>query len=112
MTEPANPDVWEPKDSPPENLLLVSIERDRDKVVLKPLAGAERVLGAAVHESPDAAVLVDDTLPITEAYTQMEHAGLKVFCRTRDGSDAMSFFLLRGANAVVAFNAHLRAATR
>ena len=111
MTEPANPDKWEPMKTQAENLLVVSIERHLDAKILKALKRAERILGPALLLSPSSPVQMDHALPIADVYRQMDECGVKACYYTGAGKDDMSFFFFAGRNAVIAFDTHLRAVT-
>ncbi|MEP6810776.1 MAG: hypothetical protein ABI992_11075 [Chthoniobacterales bacterium] len=110
MTEPANPDAWEPLGYLPQDLFLISIERSWDKKILRALAQLEREGMAVAHATAAAAplVIIDEAGLIADVYDQMAAAELTVFTKTGDDVDSMSFFFIRGEAAVRAFDRELR----
>lgn len=112
MTEPENPDAWEPMKVLPENLLMVSIERHLDARILKALQQAEAVCGETQHAATCPAVRIDFELPLADVYEQMTRAEIGSFALTYPGKDDPSFFFLRGEAAIRAFDAELRKVTR
>ena len=112
MTEPENPDTWEPMKAFPQNLLLFSLARHADAVILTALEQARDVLGEVRHASAFLLVRVNEHRPLADVYAQMERAGILSFAWTNPGPDDPSFFFLRGAAAVKAFDRGLRIATR
>jgi len=112
MTEPANPDTWEPLKSLPENLLMVSIERHIDERVLRALMRAKFICGETRQAVSFPSVRIDFERPVAEVYEQMANAGIRSFAHTHPGKDDPSFFFLRGETAVKAFAAELPKATR
>jgi hypothetical protein len=108
MTEPANPDRWEPLATSPQNLLIASIERKEDARLLKAFQHAEKKAGALLRESPGAPVSISEGQPIGDVYDQMEEAGVTAFCRLVQHKDDVSFFFLRGTDAILAVNEGLR----
>jgi hypothetical protein len=110
MTEPANPDKWEPLQTPPGNVLIASIDRGRDQRLIKAFELAKCEVGRLfVNNSPDSPVRVDGELPVADVYQQMEQSGVTAFCTTGTHEHDFSFFFLRGAQTIIAFNAHLLA---
>ena len=108
MTEPANPDRWEPLATPPQYLLVASIERKEDARLLKAFQHAESKVGALLQESPVSPVSIGEGQPIADVYDQMEEAGVTAFCRLGQHKDDASFFFLRGTDAILAVNEGLR----
>jgi hypothetical protein len=108
MTEPQNPDKWEPLQTPPKNLLVASIERSEDKRLLKAFKQAQIVIGPLLHESPNSPVQIHFDRLLADVYRQMEEAGLIAFCHVADDKDDPSFFFLRGTEGILAVNAQLR----
>lgn len=110
LTEPANPDTWEPLKTLPENLLIISIERSMDNRVLNALFRAKFVCGETRKAADCPAVQVDVQRPVAEVYQQMAVAGVRSFAYPSAQADAC-FFFLRGGAAVKALakelpNAH------
>ena len=114
MTEPENPDAWEPMKVLPENLLIVSIERHVDANILKALQQAQATCGEVRHAATFPAVQINCNadLALADAYEQMSRAGIFAFALTYPGKDDPSFFFLRGAATVKAFASELRHVTR
>jgi hypothetical protein len=112
MTEPENPDAWEPMKVLPENLLMVSIERHLDARILKALQQAEAVCGETQHAATCAAVSIDFDLPVADVYEQMTRAEIVSFALTYTDKDDASFFFLRSEIAIRAFDAELRKVPR
>jgi hypothetical protein len=112
MTEPQNPDTWEPLKTLPENLLMISIERHIDRRVVHALQQIKRLCGE-IHQSGSFPILVqiDDKQPVADVYSQMERSGIRAYARMNGGTDP-SFFFLRGADAVKGFAAELPKAPR
>ncbi|MCX6897342.1 MAG: hypothetical protein NT105_01460 [Verrucomicrobia bacterium] len=103
MTKPANPDCMEPMETPPENLFVISIERDMDALVLKALEEARRVLGEVVPAPVQSGVAINYELPLADIFEQMRKVGVQTdWCESSNKVDASYFFLLGGA-AVEAF---------
>ena len=111
MCEPANPDAWEPLKVLPDDLLIVCIARSWDALVLKTLSHAAPVVGEVYRAASCPTVQIDFDVEIAAAYEQMEKADITAFARTQSGEDDLSFFLLRGHDAVVAFDRSLREVT-
>ena len=111
MTEPDNLDAWEPMTTLPENLLITSIERSADKTLFKALDKAEGYIGEThlAASCPDVSVDYDE--PLAVIYEQMADAGIDSFAKPTQGQDDVSFFFLRGKEAVLAFNRALRSVT-
>ncbi|MCX6897344.1 MAG: hypothetical protein NT105_01470 [Verrucomicrobia bacterium] len=112
MTEPANPDVWEPMKTLPENLLVVSIERHIDAKILKALELARAAVGEVVQASPDSPVGINYELPLSDIYEQMSDAGVSACSSVHPDKDDPSFFFLRGSDTVIAFDEELRNVTQ
>ena len=107
MTEPENPDAWEPMESLPENMLIISIERAMDDRIVRALQQAKAVCGETQQAAACPLVRIDFELPLANAYEQMAGAGILSYALTHPGKDDPSFFLLRGAAAVRAFATEL-----
>ena len=107
MTEPENPDAWEPMKALPENLLIISIERPMDNRILRALQQAAAVCGETQHAAACPLVRIDFELPLANVYEQMAGAGILSYALTHPGKDDSSFFLLRGSAAVRAFATEL-----
>jgi hypothetical protein len=112
LTTPANLDAWEPMKTAPDNLLIVSIERSADKKLIKALELAKPELGELKLASSVPAVQVNYEKPLASVYQQMEAADIAAYALTFSGPDAPSFFFLRGAAVVLAFDRALRQVTR
>jgi hypothetical protein len=108
LTEPANPDRWEPMRTPPSNLLVTSIERKEDARLLKAFARAENEIRPLLHESPGSPVQIDYERLIADVYDQMERSEVIAFCHTNSNPDDPSFFFLRGLAAINSVNKYLR----
>lgn len=111
MTEPENPDAWEPMKGVPENLLMVSIERSMDRRILKALQWAKALCGETQHAATCPLVRIDFERPVAEVYEQMTAAGILALAHTYAGKDDPSFFFLRSEVAVRAFDAEFRKVT-
>jgi hypothetical protein len=112
MTAPANPDAWEPLQGPPQNLFIISIEYSSDATLRRAIRHASGVLGDL--REPDNCPHVDIALdghPIAEVYAQMEAAGITAYRYSSLLKDDLSFFFIRGPEAVQAFSQGLRRAT-
>ncbi|MBI5687512.1 MAG: hypothetical protein HZC54_20770 [Verrucomicrobia bacterium] len=103
MTKPANPDCMEPMETPPENLLIISVERPMDALVLKALEQARPVLGEAVPAPEDTGIDINYDLPLADVFEQMRKAGVQTDWMADNEHDDASFFFLRGSAAVEAF---------
>jgi hypothetical protein len=112
MTEPENLDAWEPMKVLPENLLVVSIERSWDAIILKALKRAEPTLGEVCHAATFPLVRINFELPLADVYKQMTEVGILAYTMLYEGKDDTSFFFLRSGAAVKAFDKELRNATR
>jgi hypothetical protein len=112
MTEPANPDRWEPMTKAPKDLLLVSIARAEDKRLLKAFQLAEPEIGPLLHDSPTSPVRRNASLPIADVYRQMEQAGVTAYCITYEGENDASFFFVRGTDAIRKLDGQLRTVAR
>jgi len=110
MTEPENPDTWQPMKVLPENLLLLSIERSWDALMLKALARIPAVAGQPVARFPS--VWSTPQALIADIYSEMAKAGLASHKELHDGKDDVSVFFLRGRQTVQAFNDSLRSITK
>jgi hypothetical protein len=109
MTEPANPDAWEPLADPPQNLLAASIERKLDARLLKAFKQAEGTAGPLLlQSSPESPVWIDELKLIADVYDQMEKFGITAFCRLGTHENDVSFFFLRGLDGILAVNERLR----
>ena len=107
LTPPANPDEWEPLDAAPKFLLLVSIERGRDALLLKAFRRAERQVGPLLRETTESAVRIDEGQPIADVFRQMEGASVRAFAKLGWRANDISRFFVRGAREVLALNAAL-----
>jgi len=110
-TEPANPDAWEPLATLPDDLLIFSIARATDAIVLKALQQAGAHVGPVVHHGTDPRMDLDVRLPLADVYRQMTVAGLRAFAYVLPREDDASYFFLRGAATVRAFDTALRHVT-
>jgi hypothetical protein len=110
MTEPENPDTWQPMKVLPENLLLISIERSWDALLLKAFARARAVLGQPAAIFPS--VWSQPQALIADLYSEMTKAGMVSYKELHDGKDDLSFFFLRGREPIQAFNDSLRQLTK
>lgn len=113
LTEPPNPDAWEPLRTTPLNLLVISIERQTDATMREALRQAAAVLGA-----PEPAfgfglpgMEMEEEGPLAAVYEQMTAADLRFHAFEQTGEDDPSFYFIRGGAAVRAFHRGLRAAT-
>jgi hypothetical protein len=111
MTEPENLDAWEPMRSMPDNLLIVSIERSTDAVLVQALKHAEDAVGELRFAASFPAVRIDYERPFADVYQQMDAAEIAAFASPQPGRDEPSFFFIRGPDAVQAFSRGLRTAT-
>ncbi len=106
MTEPENPDAWEPMKAVPENLLMISIERSMDRRILKALDQAKGTCGELCQAGTfPIRVHTDFKGALADIYQQMAAAKIQAFAHTFSDKDAPSFFFLRGEVAVRAFDA-------
>lgn len=110
MTEPENPDTWQPMKVLPENLLLLSIARSWDALMLKAFARIPAVSGQPVARFPS--VWSRPQALIADLYSEMAKAELASHKELHDGKDDVSFFFLRGRQTVQAFNDSLRSITK
>ena len=110
MTEPANPDTWQPMKVLPENLLLVSIERSWDALMLKAFARARDVLGQPTAVFPS--VWSRPQALIADIYSEMAKSGVVSYKELHEDKDDPSFFFLRGRETIQAFNDSLRWLTK
>lgn len=110
--EPVNADRWEPLQGLPRDLLIVSIERSTDKMLLKTCERAKPALGELRLGRSFPAVKVEDAQPLADVYRQMSEQGVFAFALSFQGKDAPSFFFVRGEPAVLAFHQALLAVTR
>jgi hypothetical protein len=92
LTEPANPDTWEPMTTLPDNLLACSIERTMDATLLKALAQAEPVLGEIRHTASFPAISINLALPLADVYRQMTVARIQAYTLTKTHPDDVSCF--------------------
>ena len=107
MTEPEDPDTWEPV-LRPQNLLLVSIDRSEDARLRKAMAELEPLLGPLVEVEPGSAIEFHETAPIADVYEQMEAAGVIACCaRQCSHKDDASLFCIMGPDAIVSLNTAL-----
>ncbi len=105
MAEPEDLDEWEPFDGTPGNLLIVSIARTADARLLKAFAGIEPTIGRLEFDSSAPCSQQEGQLLLADTYAEMEEAGTTAsWCRSGVGEDDTSFFCLRGASAILAFN--------
>jgi len=111
MTEPDNLDAWEPLQTLPQNLFIISIERSTDAIVIQALEQAEAELGELRFSASFPAVRIDFEEPFADVYQQMTAADIAAFAQTSPGKDDPSFFFLRGSAAVRAFDRALRVVT-
>ena len=112
MTEPENPDGWEPMKVMPDGLLAISIERTWDALLFKALKRAHRVVGPVPDARHCREVTIDFEAPLAEIYRQMDTAKVRAFTMVKPGRDDPSFFFLRGRAAVQALSDGLQQATR
>jgi hypothetical protein len=113
MTEPENPDAWEPMREAPENLLIVSVERSADETLFRALRHAQPAIGEVYRAGTFPIVVHTDFKgPLATVYEQMAAAKIHAFAHTFEGKDAPSFFFVRGKEAVRSFSDGLRHATR
>jgi hypothetical protein len=110
MTEPENPDTWQPMKVLPENLLLISIERSWDALMLQAFARARDVLGQPAAVFPS--VWSQPQALIAGLYSEMTKAGIVSYKELHDGKDDLSFFFLRGREPIKAFNDSLHRLTK
>jgi len=110
MTEPANPDTWQPMKVLPDNLLLVSIERSWDALMLKAFARARDVLGQPTAVFPS--VWSQPQALIADIYSEMAKSGVVSYQELHADKDDLSFFFLRGRATIQAFNDSLRWLTK
>jgi hypothetical protein len=108
MTDPENLDEWEPLHVPPKFLLVTSIERKEDERLLKAFTGAAAEIGLLLS-SPASPVQIQQDRPVADVYRQMEEAGVTAYCSIAEHFDDPSYFFLRGTDAILAVNEHLRA---
>jgi hypothetical protein len=111
MTEPDNPDAWEPLKTIPENCLVISISRDWDPMILEALEHEKETIGL-VRNPGNTSVCVNRTLPISDVYRQMNRVEINVYNLMGTHPDDPSFFFLRGEMTVRAFDKGLRHVTR
>lgn len=116
LTEPANPDAWEPMGKMPLNLLIVSIERSTDATVREALRNAAADLGAPEPAlgfvPPGMEIEIEDEGLLAEVYERMTAADLRFHAHEQTGEDDPSFYFVRGGAAVRAFDRALRKVTR
>jgi hypothetical protein len=110
MTEPENPDTWQPMKVLPENLLLVSIERSWDALMLKAFDRARDVLGQPATVFPS--VWGRPEALIADIYSAMAKSGMVSYKELHEDKDDPSFFFLRGRETIQAFNDSLRWLTK
>jgi hypothetical protein len=110
MTEPENPDTWQPMKVLPENLLLVSIARSWDALMLKAFARARDVLGQPATVFPS--VWSRPEALIADIYSAMAKSGMVSYKELHEDKDDLSFFFLRGRETIQAFNDSLRWLTK
>jgi hypothetical protein len=108
MTEPENLDEWEPLHVPPKFLLVASIERNEDERLLKAFTRAAAAIGPLLLDSPASPVRMQQDRPVADVYQQMEQAGVTAYCCIGEHEDDPSYFFLRGTDAILAVNEHLR----
>jgi hypothetical protein len=109
MTEPGNLDEWEPLQVPPKFLLVASIERNEDDRLLKAFTRAQAEIGPLLLDSPASPVQIQRDRLVADVYGQMEQAGVTAYCSIGEHEDDPSYFFLRGTDAILAVNEHLRA---
>ena len=116
LTEPANPDAWEPMGKMPLNLLIVSIERSTDATMREALRHAAADLGAPEPAlgfvPPGMEIEIEDEGLLAEVYERMTAADLRFHAHEQTGEDDPSFYFVRGGAAVRAFDRALRKVTR
>ena len=110
MTEPENPDTWQPMKVLPENLLLVSIARSWDALMLKAFDRSRDVLGQPATVFPS--VLSRPEALIADIYSAMAKSGMVSYKELHEDKDDPSFFFLRGRETIQAFNDSLRWLTK
>ena len=110
MTEPDDPDRWEPLAVPPLHLLLVSASRTADATMLKVFARAEPQIGALHRDSPGSRVKFAWEEQVAVLYDVMEEQEVVAYrFSTGQGADDCTFFCVRGADTALALNEALRA---
>ena len=108
MTNPENPDTWEPMKLLPENLLIVSTERAIDKRILAVLQQAKATCGEVYHAGVfPLLVSIDFKRPLADVYEQMTRARIHAYADTSSGQNDPSFFFLRSGAVVEAFSTEL-----
>ena len=110
LTTPADPDEWKPLKTAPDFLLLVSIERGRDAVLLKAFRRAENQIGPLLCQSAASGIRIDEAQPIGDVFRQMENLSVKAFASLGLLQDDLSRFFVRGSRAVLALHAALSGA--
>ena len=105
LTAPGNPDGWEPLATPPDFLLLVSIERSRDATLLKTFRRTEKRIGPLLHGSAASVVRIAEDQPIADVFRQMEGASVRAFASLGLCHNDISRFFVRGSWAILALNA-------
>jgi hypothetical protein len=110
MTEPENPDTWQPMKVLPENLLLVSIARSWDALMLKAFDRSRDVLGQPATVFPS--VLSRPEALIADIYSAMAKSGMVSYKELHEDKDDLSFFFLRGRETIQAFYDSLRWLTK
>jgi hypothetical protein len=77
--------------------------------LLKAFTRAQAEIGPLVLNSPASPVQMQQDRPVADVYRQMEQAGVTAYCSIGERKDDPSFFFLRGTDAILAVNEHLRA---
>ncbi len=116
LTEPANPDAWEPMRKTALNLLIISIARSTDATVRAALRQAAAELGAPDpapgFDPPGMEIEIEDEGLLAEVFARMTAVDLRFHAHEQMGEDDPSFYFVRGGAAVRAFDRALRDVTR
>ena len=110
LTAPKNPDGWEPLETPPDFLLLVSIERSQDAFLLKTFRRSQRQVGPLLRESTASGVRIAEDQPIADVFRQMDDTAVRAFASLGLLQNDLSRFFVRGSRAILALNAAMRGA--
>ncbi len=116
LTEPENPDAWQPMRKTALHLLIVSIARSTDVTVREALRHAAAELGAPQpvpgFVSPGMEIEIKDDGLLADVFQRMTAADLRFHAHEQTGEDDPSFYFVRGGAAVRAFDRALREVTR
>ncbi len=110
LTAPTNPDGWEPLATPPDFLLLASIERSRDAFLLQAFRRSERQIGPLLRESTASVVKIAWDQPIADVFRQMENSAVRAFASLGLLQNDLSRFFVRGSRAILALHAAMQGA--